>query len=55
MTSLTLALDPERLELAKQMIQEFTDSLCVVLESGKRKEVYELAISLFSFEAPPPR
>jgi len=47
MTSMTMAIDPDKLELAKKLIQEFMEFLCCVLESGKRLAVYQLGISLF--------
>ncbi len=49
-TAMTMAIDPEKLPDAKKMIQEFSRSLCAFLETGKRKRVYELSVSLFPFE-----
>lgn len=46
----TMAIDPEKLPIAKQMIAEFIDSLIHLLESGKRKEVYQVGVNLFSLE-----
>jgi uncharacterized protein (TIGR02147 family) len=47
MTSMTMAIDPELMPIAKQMIEQFTLNLCQLLESGKRKQVYELGVSLY--------
>jgi uncharacterized protein (TIGR02147 family) len=46
----TMTIDPVKLPLAKKMISEFVDSLIEVLESGKRKEVFQIGVSLFSLE-----
>lgn len=45
-TAITMALDPERIPIAKRMIREFRDALCVLMESGNKKEVYKLCIQL---------
>ncbi|MCX6126345.1 MAG: TIGR02147 family protein [Proteobacteria bacterium] len=47
---MTMAIDPEKVPLAKQMITQFIDSLSQVLESGERHEVYQIGVSLFSLE-----
>lgn len=49
-TGMTMAIDPEKIPLAKSMIADFTQKLCEVLESGSRKEVYQLSVNLFSLE-----
>lgn len=46
-TSITMAIDPEKLSMAKEMIREFQDKLSDVLESGTRTEVYRLSMQLF--------
>jgi uncharacterized protein (TIGR02147 family) len=46
MTSMTMAIDPEKLPKAKEMIRNFNKTLCEFLESGKRKRVYNLGIAL---------
>lgn len=45
-TSMTMAIDPEKLSVARQMIREFNRSLCQFLESGKRTRVYNLGVAL---------
>lgn len=45
-TSMTMAIDPAKIPIAKKMIQEFNRSLCQFLESGKRKQVYNLEVCL---------
>lgn len=47
MTTMTMAIDPALLPEAKRRILAFNRELCAFLESGKRKEVYELAVGLF--------
>lgn len=46
-TSMTMAIDPEKIPLAKKLIQDFSRDLCAVLESGRRKQVYQLGVSFF--------
>ncbi len=44
----TMAIDPEKIPEAKQMIREFSDRLASFLEtSGKQTEVYKLCLQLF--------
>lgn len=45
-TSMTMAIDPDRLPEAKRMIRDFNRKLCDFLENGKRKRVYNLGIAL---------
>lgn len=45
-TSVTMAIDPARLPEAKKMIAAFRRKLCRYLESGKKKEVYNLNVQL---------
>lgn len=46
-TAMTMAIDPRLLPEAKKRIAAFRRELCQFLESGKRKQVYELSIQLF--------
>ena len=46
-TSITMAIDPARLPLAKSIIREFRFKLAKVLESGDQSEVYHLNVQLF--------
>jgi uncharacterized protein (TIGR02147 family) len=50
MTSMTMAIDPEKLPEAKQMIRAFNKTLCEFLESGKRSRVYNLGIALYPIQ-----
>jgi uncharacterized protein (TIGR02147 family) len=47
MTRITMAIDPEKIPIAKEMIFKFSRRLCRFLESGKRKEVYSMSVALF--------
>ncbi len=46
-STVTMAIDPSKLNEAKKMIQDFRRRLSKKLESGNQKEVYKLAIQLF--------
>jgi uncharacterized protein (TIGR02147 family) len=46
-SSMTMAIDPQKLPQAKAMVQDFRRKLCAFLESGKKKEVYKICIQLF--------
>lgn len=48
-TTMTMAIDPEQLPIAKEMIQEFMDKLSDVLQV-KKTNVYELQINLFPLQ-----
>ena len=43
----TIAIDPEKLPKAKEMIRKFQDELFDFLESGEKKEVYEICMQMF--------
>ena len=47
MTSMTMAIDPDRMDEAKKLIEEFELKLSEFLETGTKKEVYQLSVSLF--------
>jgi uncharacterized protein (TIGR02147 family) len=49
-TSMTMAIDPQKLPIAKEMIREFNRHLCEFLETGKRKRVYNLNINLYPLQ-----
>jgi transcriptional regulator with XRE-family HTH domain len=52
-TSMTFALDPARLELAKSRIRDFRRALVAELEShGRPRRVYELTVQLFPVSRP---
>jgi uncharacterized protein (TIGR02147 family) len=46
-TSLTLALDPEQLPLAKKLIRKFQDEFEATLPSKRKLEVYKLCMQFF--------
>ena len=46
-STITMAIDPEKIPEAKLMISKFRKKLMKKLESGKKKEVYKLAVQLF--------
>lgn len=50
MFNMTMAIDPEMLPIAAQMIEEFTNKVCQVLESGKQTRVYNMQTSLFPLQ-----
>jgi len=45
--ALTLAFDPAKLSQAKKLIREFMDEFCLKMETGKKKEVFKLALQFF--------
>lgn len=46
-SAITMAINPEKLSMAKKRIQEFRRELCRELETGSQKDVYTLAVQLF--------
>lgn len=46
-SSVTMAIDPEQIDIAKTLIREFRKKLSSKMESGKKKAVYRLSIQLF--------
>lgn len=46
-SSMTIAINPAKIPLAKKMIQDFVDQLSDVLEAGPLEEVYQMSFSLF--------
>lgn len=50
MISSTLVLDPEKIPLAKRMIEDFMSSLCQTLEAGEAKQVYGLQTTFFPLQ-----
>ncbi len=49
-TGMTMAIEESKLPIAKQLIDEFMDSLCQFLESGNQERVYQLSVSLFPLQ-----
>lgn len=46
-SSMTMAIDPDKLPEAKRMIKEFRRKFCAFMESGKKAEVFRICIQLF--------
>jgi uncharacterized protein (TIGR02147 family) len=46
-TSITMAIDPRKLSMAKERIRKFQDELSDLLEEGTRTEVYRLSMQVF--------
>lgn len=46
-TSLTMPVDPEKMDKVKEMIRKFQDDISEILDSGEQTEVYRLAIQFF--------
>jgi uncharacterized protein (TIGR02147 family) len=55
MTTLTMAIDPAKLDAAKELIRKFHDDVSDLLESGEQTEVYRLAVQLFPMTRLPER
>jgi uncharacterized protein (TIGR02147 family) len=49
-TSMTMAIDPDKLPLAKRLIAEFTRQICESLECGRQRRVYQLGVSLYPLQ-----
>ena len=47
--SMTIATNPERIQLAKKMIENFINDITDVLETGELDELYQVSFSLFPF------
>jgi transcriptional regulator with XRE-family HTH domain len=54
-TSMTMTLDPDRLEEAGRELQKFRERFCSRFESGARKEVYKLTLGFFPLSRPLPK
>jgi len=50
--AMTLAINTDKLAIAKEEIRKFLFKMCELLEVDERKEVYELQVSLFPLSAP---
>ena len=46
-SGITMAINVEKLDEAKEMIRAFRRKLCKFLETGKKTEVYTLRVQLF--------
>jgi uncharacterized protein (TIGR02147 family) len=52
-TCWTVAIDPEKLNEARTLIETFMSDLSTMLESGKRKKVYHMEFCLFPLQTNP--
>lgn len=50
-SAMAMAIDPEKIPLAKKEIRLFLHKMCQLLESGHQQKVYQLNINLFSLES----
>jgi len=50
-SGMTIPIDPEKLPLARQLIDEFSQKMAEIMSSGKRQSVYQLQISFCSLMA----
>jgi uncharacterized protein (TIGR02147 family) len=50
MTSLTMAINPKKMQEAKFLIDEFQEKLSDLLEEGEKEKVYQLEIGLFPIQ-----
>lgn len=48
--SMTMAINPKKIPIAKRLIREFRDELCHLLEADEKTEVYKMNIQLFSLK-----
>jgi uncharacterized protein (TIGR02147 family) len=48
--SLTMPIDPQKMDLARQHIEQYAQDLCELLTDGKRKQVYQLSVSLYPLQ-----
>lgn len=48
---LTLPIDPDKISIAKELIQKFLNTMYDVLSSGKKQKIYQITINLFPLEA----
>lgn len=50
MTYMTMAIDPDKINEAKALIEEFTNKMSDLLESGRRRQVYEFGVYLYPLQ-----
>jgi len=50
MTSMTMAIDPNKMNEAKAIIDEFQERISQFLENGKKEKVYQLEVSLYPLQ-----
>ena len=49
-TYMTMAIDPNKIKEAKNLIEEFTNKMSAYLESGRRTRVYEFGVYLYPLQ-----
>lgn len=47
MQTMTMAIDPKKIEIARDMIENFLNDMCEFLEADKQEEVYQMSVGLF--------
>ncbi|MCR9206443.1 MAG: DUF4423 domain-containing protein, partial [Halobacteriovoraceae bacterium] len=52
-TSVTLPMNPKKMEEAREIIRNFQKELCILLESGSCTEVYKLNVQLYPLSRRP--
>jgi nucleoid DNA-binding protein len=50
MTYMTMAIDEAKLPEAKALVEEFTNKMSILLESGKKTRVYEFGTYLYPLQ-----
>ena len=50
MTYMTMAIDETKISEAKLLIEEFTNKMSALLETGKRTRVYEYGVYLYPLQ-----
>jgi uncharacterized protein (TIGR02147 family) len=48
--AMVMAIDPDKLPIAKRMMQAFMDELCDYLTAGRRTRIYQLGVQLFPIQ-----
>ena len=49
-TYMTMAIDPNKIDEAKKLVEEFTNKMSALLESGRRTQVYEFGVYLYPLQ-----
>jgi len=50
MNYMTMAIDVEKIPEAKALIEEFTNRMSALLETGRRTQVYEFGVYLYPLQ-----
>ncbi|MBC7429896.1 MAG: TIGR02147 family protein [Bacteriovorax sp.] len=46
-TAMTMAIDPDKIQYAKELIRKFQKDISLMLEHGEKKEVYKMVVGLY--------